>query len=83
MVIPKGTPIFLDVWYANRCEEYWGVKITGYPVSDFVPDRWRVLAKKGYGPKGFMHFGFGHGPRVCPEKFLGQLEGGLVDPELR
>jgi cytochrome P450 len=25
-----------------------------------------------------LHFGFGHGPRVCPGKHLGQLEVGLV-----
>lgn len=29
-------------------------------------------------PKDFLHFGFGHWPRVCPGKFLGQLEVGLV-----
>ncbi len=25
-----------------------------------------------------LHFGFGHGPRVCPGKHLGQLEVALV-----
>ena len=25
-----------------------------------------------------LHFGFGHGPRVCPGKHLGQLETALV-----
>ena len=78
MLIPKSTHILLDVWHANRCEDYWGVETTGYPASDFAPDRWGVLAAKGYSPKDFMHFGFGHGPRVCPGKFLGQLEVGLV-----
>ena len=34
--------------------------------------------EKGYVPKNFLHFGFGHGARVCPGKFLGQLEVGLV-----
>ena len=78
MFIPKGTHILLDVWHANRCEDYWGVKSTGYPASDFAPDRWGVLAKQGHVSKEFLHFGFGHGPRVCPGKFLGQLEVGLV-----
>jgi cytochrome P450 len=68
----------LDVWHANRLEDTWGVEVTGYSASDFAPARWEVLAAKGYGPKDLMHFGFGHGPRVCPGKFLGQLEVGLV-----
>ena len=25
-----------------------------------------------------LHFGFGHGPRFCPGRFLGLLEVGLV-----
>jgi cytochrome P450 len=29
-------------------------------------------------PRELLHFGFGHGPRVCPGKYLGQLEVGLV-----
>lgn len=78
MFIPKGTHILLDVWHANRLEEIWGVDVTGYSASDFAPDRWEALASKGYGPKDLMHFGFGHGARVCPGKFLGQLEVGLV-----
>jgi cytochrome P450 len=78
MFIPKGTHILLDVWHANRLEEFWGVENTGYPASFFAPDRWGRLLKKGYVPKNFLHFGFGHGARVCPGKFLGQLEVGLV-----
>lgn len=78
MFIPKGTHILLDIWHANRCEEYWGVKATGYPASDFAPNRWGVLTSQGHVSKEFLHFGFGHGPRVCPGKFLGQLEVGLV-----
>jgi len=78
MFIPKGTHILLNVWHANRIEDYWGVDNTGYPASDFAPDRWSVLEKKGRVPKNFLHYGFGHGPRVCPGKFLGQLEVGLV-----
>ncbi|MCA9399607.1 MAG: cytochrome P450, partial [Candidatus Omnitrophica bacterium] len=78
MFIPKGTHILLDVWHANRLEDYWGVQNTGYPASEFAPDRWMRLTEKGHVPKNFLHFGFGHGPRVCPGKFLGQLEVGLV-----
>ncbi len=78
MFIPKGTHILLDVWHANRCEDYWGVKATGFPALDFAPDRWDALTARGQVAKEFFHFGFGHGPRVCPGKFLGQLEVGLV-----
>jgi cytochrome P450 len=78
MMIPKGTHILLDVWHANRLEEFWGVKNTGYPASEFAPQRWEKLISQGYNPKNFLHYGFGHGARVCPGKFLGQLEVGLV-----
>ena len=44
----------------------------------FAPDRWDVLAKKGITAKDMLHFGFGHGPRFCPGRFLGLLEVGLV-----
>ena len=36
------------------------------------------LAAQGRGSKETLHFGFGHGARVCPGKHLGQLEVGLV-----
>ncbi|MBL8013873.1 MAG: cytochrome P450, partial [Candidatus Omnitrophica bacterium] len=78
MCIPKGTHILLDVWHANRCEDFWGVSVTGFPASEFAPQRWDGLAKHGYVPKDFLHFGFGYGARVCPGKYLGQLEVGLV-----
>lgn len=76
--IPKGTHILLDVWHANRHEEHWGVAATGHPVLDFVPERWESLAACGRGSKELLHFGFGHGPRFCPGKSLGQLEVALV-----
>jgi cytochrome P450 len=76
--IPHGTHILLDVWHANRHEEHWGVAATGYPAVDFVPERWENLASQGRGSKEILHFGFGHGPRVCPGKHLGQLEVALV-----
>jgi cytochrome P450 len=78
LLIPKGTHILLDVWHANRHEDHWGVSITGYPALDFVPERWDSLATHDHGAKDLLHFGFGHGPRFCPGKNLGQLEVGLV-----
>ena len=78
MFMPKGTQLRLDVWHANRCEEFWGKSMTGYPAEVFAPDRWEVLAKKGITSKEMLHFGFGHGPRFCPGRFLGLLEVGLV-----
>ena len=78
MFIPKGTQIRLDVWHANRCEEFWGKAVSGYPADTFAPDRWEVLASKGITAKEMLHFGFGHGPRFCPGRYLGLLEVGLV-----
>ncbi len=78
MFIPKGTQLRLDVWHANRCEEFWGIAVTGYPAETFAPDRWEVLARKGITSRDMLHFGFGHGPRFCPGRFLGLLEVGLV-----
>src|SRR6266581_859178 len=78
MFIPKGTHLRLDVWHANRCEEFWGKTVTGYPAETFAPDRWQVLDRKGITAKEMLHFGFGHGPRFCPGRFLGLLEVGLV-----
>jgi cytochrome P450 len=76
--VPAGTHILLDVWHANRSEEHWGVAASGHPASDFVPERWEEMARAGKGSKDRLHFGFGHGPRVCPGKHLGQLEVSLV-----
>jgi len=78
IVIPQGVHVLLDVWHANRHEDHWGVAATGYPALDFVPERWAELAEGGRVSKETLHFGFGHGPRVCPGKHLGQLEVGLV-----
>ncbi len=78
MFMPKGTQLRLDVWHANRCEQFWGKAVTGYPAEMFAPARWDVLAKKGITSKEMLHFGFGHGPRFCPGRFLGLLEVGLV-----
>lgn len=78
LLIPGGTHILLDVWHANRHEDHWGTSVSGYPAGDFVPERWEVLKAHDRGSKEMLHFGFGHGPRVCPGKHLGQLEVGLV-----
>jgi cytochrome P450 len=78
MFMPRGTQLRLDVWHANRCEEFWGQAVTGFPAETFAPDRWNVLAQKGITAKDMLHFGFGHGPRFCPGRFLGLLEVGLV-----
>jgi cytochrome P450 len=78
ILIPQGTHILLDVWHANRHEDHWGVAATGHRATEFVPERWARLAEQGRGSKEVLHFGFGHGPRVCPGKHLGQLEVGLV-----
>ena len=78
LFIPQGTHVVLDVWHANRCEDFWGEAATGFPAEAFAPDRWEVLARQGRSVKDILHFGFGYGPRICPGKFLGLLEVGLV-----
>src|SRR5262245_8071127 len=78
LFIPKHTHILLDIWHANRDEGNWGVAVTGFPALEFAPERWARIAEQGRASKDFLHFGFGHGPRVCPGKHLGQLEAALV-----
>jgi cytochrome P450 len=78
MFIPRGTHILLDIWHANRHEDHWGVDVTGYPALEFAPERWAEMAARGRASKEMLHFGFGHGPRVCPGQHLGQLEVCLV-----
>ena len=78
MFIPGGTHILLDVWHANRHEDHWGTAVTGYPAGQFAPERWERTAADGRGSKEMLHFGFGHGARICPGKHLGQLETALV-----
>ena len=77
-MIPQDTHVVLDVWHANRCEDFWGEEISGFPADTFAPDRWALLAERGYSPKEILHFGFGYGPRVCPGRSLGLLEVSLV-----
>lgn len=78
LFVPDRTHVVLDVWHANRCEEFWGEDVTGFPAGVFEPARWEHLAKQGRSARDVLHFGFGYGARVCPGKFLGLLEVGLV-----
>ncbi len=80
LYVPKGTHILLDIWHANRHDDHWGTAATGFPAADFVPERWENIAQAGRnkGTNELLHFGFGHGPRFCPGKSLGQLEVALV-----
>lgn len=73
LCIPTGTHVLLDVWHANRHEDHWGVSVTGHPALAFVPERWAEIESTE-----LLHFGFGHGPRFCPGRNLGQLEVALV-----
>ena len=78
LLVPKDTHVVLDVWHANRCDDFWGVEASGSPAGEFAPQRWEALAAKGGASSGRLHFGFGHGPRHCPGRALGLLEVGLV-----
>lgn len=78
MMIPSGTQVRLDVWNANRCEDFWGTEVTGYHATEFAPQRWGGLEARGRSMKDMLHFGFGYGPRFCPGRSLGLLEVGLV-----
>ncbi len=69
-----ATHVLLDVWHANRHPDYWGEPLTGYSATVFEPQRWQAIADKKENSKDFLHFGFGHGSRVCPGKHLGQME---------
>ena len=77
MLLPAGTHILLDVWHSNRIQEYWGEGTTGFDAEEFHPQRWDAIDGSGCS-KDYLHFGFGHGARVCPGKHLGELEAALV-----
>lgn len=76
--IPAGTHLLLDVWHANRREDHWGQAVTGHAASLFIPERWEGLTAQDRRSRELHHFGFGHGPRICPGTHLGQLEVALV-----
>jgi cytochrome P450 len=74
--IPAGTHLMLATYHTNRCERYWGVSLTGFPAEAFVPERWDDENMKAHGrsSKDNLHFGFGHGPRVCVGKHFSEAE---------
>jgi cytochrome P450 len=74
--VPAGTHLVLATYHANRCERHWGEAVTGYPASAFVPERWDAenLAARGLSSKDVLHFGFGHGTRVCIGKHFSEAE---------
>jgi cytochrome P450 len=74
--VPAGTHLVLATYHANRCERHWGVAVTGYPAAAFAPERWDEdnLAARGLASKDVLHFGFGHGPRVCIGKHFSEVE---------
>ena len=76
LTIPAHTHIMLATYHANRCEKYWGVAATGYPATAFVPERWDAANMEAHGrsPKDNLHFGFGHGSRVCIGKHFSEAE---------
>ena len=76
LAIPAGTHLVLATYHAGRCERHWGVKATGYPAAAFVPERWDAanMAARGRSSKDNLHFGFGHGPRVCIGKHFSEVE---------
>ncbi len=78
LFMPKDTHVLLDVWHANRCEDFWGKAVSGYRADIFAPERWDVLKDKDYSAKNLQHFGFGFGPRTCPGVSLGRLEVALA-----
>lgn len=78
LFLPAGTHVLLDVWHANRHDDFWGAAVTGFPANIFAPQRWMGKNATDQGTRDWAHFGFGHGPRFCPGKNLGQLETALV-----
>lgn len=76
LTIPAHTHIILATYHTNRCEKYWGMAATGYPATAFVPERWDAehMEARGRLSKDNLHFGFGHGPRVCIGKHFSEAE---------
>jgi cytochrome P450 len=76
LTIPAHTHIILATYHANRCETHWGVAATGYPATAFVPERWDAanIEARGRSSKDNLHFGFGHGSRVCIGKHFSEAE---------
>ncbi|MBY0460631.1 MAG: cytochrome P450, partial [Gemmataceae bacterium] len=76
LAIPADTHLVLATYHANRCEEFWGADATGFPATVFAPERWEPenMTRRGRSSKDNLHFGFGHGPRVCVGKHFSEAE---------
>lgn len=76
LAIPANTHLVLATYHANRCERFWGKSATGHPATAFVPERWDAanMAAHGRSTSDNLHFGFGHGPRVCVGKHFSEAE---------
>jgi cytochrome P450 len=76
LTIPADTHLVLATYHMNRCEKHWGVEATGYPATAFAPGRWdaKNMEARGRSTKDNLHFGFGHGPRVCIGKHFSEAE---------
>lgn len=74
--IPAATHVMLATYHANRCEKYWGRAATGFPAEEFAPERWDPDNMRAHHrtSKDNLHFGFGHGPRVCIGKHFSEAE---------
>lgn len=74
--IPAATHVMLATYHANRSERYWGTVATGFPADQFVPERWDPDNMRAHQrtSKDNLHFGFGHGPRVCIGKHFSEAE---------
>lgn len=76
LTVPARTHLILATYHANRCERHWGAAATGFPALAFAPDRWEPERMRAHGraSKDVLHFGFGHGPRVCVGKHFSEAE---------
>jgi cytochrome P450 len=76
ITIPADTHLVLATYHMNRCERHWGMEATGYPATAFAPDRSgaKNMEARGRSSKDNLHFGFGHGPRVCVGKHFSEAE---------
>lgn len=76
LTVPAGAHLVLATYHANRCERFWGAEATGFPATAFAPERWEPanMAARGRSSKDNLHFGFGHGPRVCIGKHFSEAE---------
>lgn len=76
LAVPEGAHLVLATYHANRCERHWGTAVTGFAADAFAPERWEPanLAARGRASKDLLHFGFGHGPRVCIGKHFSEAE---------